>query len=319
MKSILRVCSSFLLLALILPSLASCVKVSKKVAGEKATKFLSENYLPAGYTAKLVDPAKDVVDKNGVFEVNIEISTPQYAQKQMSKVTISHDGRYFAQQGMRDMSKPLIPKQAKPLVQLFVMSACPYGVIAENTIAPAIEALGDKIDFVPFYIINSYPVGPNADKYCTDPNGKYCSMHGTDEAKEDGRQLCIFKNQKNKYWSYLKNFNELCYNSRDLSQGCFERAANMTGVDIEGVNKCFNGPEMATMFDEQKAAMEKYGAEGSPTIIINGEKYNGERSANGFLKAICKGFTKAPKECDQQLVESASANSPMAAGGGCGN
>ena len=79
-----------------------------------------------------------------------------------------------------------VKKNDKPTVELFVMSHCPYGTQIEKGIIPAIEALGDKVDF----------------------NLKFCSyaMHGEQELREELNQYCIQKEQKDKLLPYLKCF-----------------------------------------------------------------------------------------------------------------
>ena len=64
-----------------------------------------------------------------------------------------------------------LPKSDKPVVELFVMSYCPYGTQAEKGILPVLALLGDKIDFklrMVHYI-----------------------LHGEPEDLENKRQLCI--------------------------------------------------------------------------------------------------------------------------------
>ena len=51
-------------------------------------------------------------------------------------------------------------------VELFVMSRCPYGVQAENALFPAIDQMGDAVDF------HLHFIGETAD------DGSLASMHG---------------------------------------------------------------------------------------------------------------------------------------------
>lgn len=100
-------------------------------------------------------------------------------------------------------------KSAKPVVELFVMSYCPYGVRAEENIAPLQELFGSKIDLKIRYIINVN--GETIDKVN--------SLHGITEAKEDARQLAIAKLYPNKLWDYLAEFNRVCYGGGAASSG----------------------------------------------------------------------------------------------------
>lgn len=92
-------------------------------------------------------------------------------------------------------------KSAKPVVELFVMSYCPYGVRAENNIFALQDLFGSKIDLKVRFIVNV-----NGDTI-----SQVQSLHGPKEAKEDARQLAIMQLYSDKYWSYLKEFNNVCY------------------------------------------------------------------------------------------------------------
>ena len=95
--------------------------------------------------------------------------------------------------------------QAKPgVMEIFVMSQCPYGVMAENAVIEAKkngEFPQDKI--VKIRYIVSYD---NA-------NG-FSSMHGSGEWEEDVRQLLIAKYYPSKLWQYLSIRNKDYRSSR---------------------------------------------------------------------------------------------------------
>ena len=46
-----------------------------------------------------------------------------------------------------------------------------------------------------------------------------------------------------------------------------------------------------------------YGVTGSPTIIINGMKFQGDRTPEGYKNGICTGFLNVPSECSQELSQ----------------
>ncbi len=80
-------------------------------------------------------------------------------------------------------------------VELFVMSQCPYGVQAENSIIPVVKKFGKNIDFNLNYIAND-----NGD-------GSFESLHGDAEVKGDIIQLCAKKYDSKKYLDMI-----LCQN-----------------------------------------------------------------------------------------------------------
>jgi hypothetical protein len=56
-----------------------------------------------------------------------------------------------------------------------------------------------------------------------------------------------------------------------------------------------------TNFYAQKADNDKYGVQGSPTLVINGAQISSGRDSAGLLKTICSAFNTAPSECQKQL------------------
>jgi len=200
-----------------------------------------------------------------------------------------------------------IPKSDNPTVQLFTMSYCPYGNQAEDLMAPVVELLGDAVEVEPHYIFyeNYQGGGP---EYCVDDESKYCSMHGVEEANQDLRELCVYKNQRDKYWDFVANANEMC-TVEDI-ETCWLDAAKEAGVDTASVEGCFD--QNALSYAKSEVALtEDLGVQGSPALIINGVKYQGSRSAEAYKTAICDAFSSPPEECDQTLSDE------TGAAGGC--
>ena len=52
--------------------------------------------------------------------------------------------------------------------------------------------------------------------------------------------------------------------------------------------------------------MEKYGVQGSPTLVINGEVVQTGRDSASLLQTICSAFNEQPEACQTEL----SATSP---------
>jgi hypothetical protein len=79
-------------------------------------------------------------------------------------------------------------KTEKPVVELFVMSYCPFGTQIERGILPALNTLKNKIDFQLKFV--DY------------------AMHGTKELTENLTQYCIQKNEPEKLNNYINCFLE---------------------------------------------------------------------------------------------------------------
>lgn len=196
------------------------------------------------------------------------------------------------------------PDKEKPEVNLFVMSFCPYGIQAENYMKPAVDLLGEKIDIKIRFIANIQ-------------NDNVVSLHGANEAMEDRRQLCIMKYYDQKtYWNYLIEIDNNCssvYSDANALETCWKNAANKFNIDTAKIDACSKGSESIDMLKADEQLAQKYGVSGSPTLIINGEQYSGDRGSEAFKQAICSGFSSKPSECSQTLSES-STSTPTSCG-----
>ena len=54
-------------------------------------------------------------------------------------------------------------------------------------------------------------------------------------------------------------------------------------------------------FKVYDAENKKYGVQGSPTLVINGEQADTGRDAQSLLAAICSAFDDKPAECKTDL------------------
>jgi hypothetical protein len=62
-----------------------------------------------------------------------------------------------------------------------------------------------------------------------------------------------------------------------------------------------------------KEDVEKYGVQGSPTLVINGETVQAGRDSASILAAICSAFNEPPAACKTEL-----SSTPPAPGFGTG-
>ncbi len=182
------------------------------------------------------------------------------------------------------------PKSDKPVVELFVMSHCPYGTMAEKGIIPAVKALGDKIDFKIRFV--------------------YYAMHGEKEVYEQLNQYCIQKDQPEKYISYLEAF---------LADSDSANAMTVAGIDQTSLNECAAAVDAEfgitasfedkssylsgsyPLFNTDKTLNAQYGVQGSPTLVINGAQVSSGRDSASYLAAICSAFNTTPEECTLEL------------------
>ncbi len=194
-----------------------------------------------------------------------------------------------------------VAKLDKPNFKLFYMSYCPYGQQAFKSVAQVAELFGNKVEIEPHFVIyENYRGG--GDDYCIG-DGKLCSMHGIAELNENIREACVYKYDKNKFWDYT-----LCImNSCQLSNvgECWETCADEYSIDKDKINTCLD-EEGISLMTAERTLDAKYGATGSPTLILNEEKYTGGRAAEDMKTSICCGFKDVPSECSESLADTAS-------------
>ncbi|MGC8812154.1 MAG: DsbA family protein [Candidatus Aenigmatarchaeota archaeon] len=277
--------------------------LSPEEAAKKAIDYINKNLVSQGTSASLVS----VEDIGSVYKVITSYQgsrIPVYISKDGSMLFLSafNTSESLVQTPTQTQEFDA-PDKEKPEVNLFVMSFCPYGVQAENLMKPVFDLLGTKADIKVHFIVN---VGG-------DTIDSVDSLHGANEAKEDARQACIMKYYTQKtYWNYLIEFNSNCYSlyrdDKKLDE-CWKKTAQKFGIDVDKIEKCAYGSEGVALLKADEQLTNQYGVTGSPTLIINGARYSGERSSEAFKKAICSGFITQPSECSQNITVSSSTSS----------
>ncbi|MEM4366917.1 MAG: hypothetical protein QW035_02185 [Candidatus Anstonellales archaeon] len=241
------------------------------------------------------------LNQEGLIEASVKEATTG------QEITFYFTQKYnFVPQGPVNLKEVLdqikqqfvIPTAEKPVVKLFIMSYCPYGNIAENAIKDVILLLDNKIDFEPVYIISG-------------SNGNYQSLHGVNELNQDIREKLIYKEYGSKVWmEYVYAVNAQC--SLDTIETCWKEVADSMGIDSSKIQQRYDS-EFNAIADEEVQKTISYQVTGSPTLLINGKPYNGQRSASAYLEGICSGFNNPPSECSAELSGATSAPS-----GSCG-
>ncbi len=273
--------------------------LTPEAAKAKTEEFINKNLLSPGTTAVV----EQITEENGLYKVSVKLSNGQQIDSYISKdgtkffpqvMDVAEVEKQTVQSGNQERAAEAtrnaeIPKTDKPKVELFVMSHCPYGIQIEKGIIPAIETLGNKIDF----------------------SLKFCdyAMHGEKELQEQLAQYCIQKNEPAKLLGYLK-----CFLKAGDSAGCLKTA----GVNSAKLNSCVTDADKQHKvtekfkdqaswggkfppFDIHKDDNKKYGVQGSPTLVINGVQSGSARDSSSLLKSICSGFSNTPAECQKSL------------------
>jgi glutaredoxin len=268
-------------------SLTGLISLSGQQVGEKVVNYINQNLVEPGSSAKLVS----VKDTGSVFEI-----ITSYKGNSIT-VYASKDGTYLFLQGYNmaqttATTQPAqeIPKKDKPEVELYVMSFCPYGNRAENTMLPVYNLLKDKVDWKIYYIVS---ISGNT----------ISSLHGQPEVEEDEREACVLTEYGlDKWWNFTIYVNSNCGGNGT----CWEEAANHAGLDVNKITDCVNKKGLDLM-KASESATNRAGVTGSPTLFINGVMsravYQYENS-EAYKQAICQAFTSLPSECSEVLKSS---------------
>jgi glutaredoxin len=268
-------------------------------AEEIAKDFIDKNLMVGqedGYEIK------EIVEENGLYKLTVDIQGNEiisYMTKNASTFFPSAmdmtGEKGEAEQTAQEPEE--IPQSDNPTVQLYTMSFCPYGTQAMETMQPVVELLGDAVDIEPHYIFYDNYQGGGSD-YCLDEESKYCAMHGINEANQNIRELCVYNNQNDKYWDFVLEVIDSC-NSEDIEE-CWETAAQSAGINVSSVKGCFEENKLAYAADEVDLTTE-FNVSGSPTLLINGARFSGDRTPDAYKEAICGAFNEAPEACETEL------------------
>lgn len=284
--------------------------LTESEAKTKVEEFINKNLMQGGMKASIAP----VVRENGMFNVMVEIG--EGAQKQEITSYLSADGLKFFPNVMdiaeiegkmanqvAAEAEPAkeIPKTQKPKVDLYVMSFCPFGNKAEDTLKSAYELLKNKVDFNFYYIVNS-------------EGDAIQSLHGEKEVLQNEREACVLRDYgKDKWMNFVGYVNTNC----GSDGACWEAGAKSLGISTAKVTTCVNVSGVALMKANEKKSTEAK-ASGSPTMLINGVETKivyQYGNPEEYKKAICAAFEKEPAECSKVL----SSATTTSTGGSCTN
>lgn len=197
-------------------------------------------------------------------------------------------------------------KESKVLVELYVMSLCPFGVQAENALFPALTAYPDLAE-LKLGFIGGKAEGP-------DGNIQFSSLHGQPEVEENIRQLCARDLFPGKWMAYVLERN------KDYKAADWRPPAEKAGLDPKTLDACAKGPGIKNYILNLALASEKK-AGSSPTIYIDGEPYGGPRTREGFEWSLCSAAkargARLTASCEK-ILAGAKPAAGAGSGGDCG-
>lgn len=189
-------------------------------------------------------------------------------------------------------------EERKNTVDVFVMSQCPFGVRAVDSMKEVLDNFKGKVNFDVHYIADKTDAG-------------FSALHGQPEVDENIRQLCAKKyySKNNKYLDYIWCRNK-DYRSNEW-KGCATG-----GISAEKIEKCWQGGEGAKLLEEDIKIAKALDISGSPTWLANNRHKFSGIEAEQIKQSICQ-HNQGLVNCDKKLSTSAQAGGAPAPAGSC--
>jgi len=226
--------------------------------------------------------------------------------------------RYLLQQGddylLRTGGVKMIDREAEPNnLKLFIMSQCPYGTMAQETLKEVAEAM-PELDWEIYFIASK------------SESGSFDSLHGQPEVDEDIRQVCILHYEKDKYLEYAEEYKkeyDACGEEMMETQDYAVYEACLANIDSSAAMKeadintaqillCEKGIEGLELFSENIALANILQIGSSPTFLLNNNIKGGGYTADDLKESICS-VNPEIDGCEKTLSE----NRVAASGGQC--
>ena len=184
-------------------------------------------------------------------------------------------------------------KSDKPELGAYIVSQCPFGLQMQRVLADVIKSAPSLAGNIKVRYIGSIS------------DGKVISMHGDKEAQENLKQICIRDEQASKYWDYIS-----CY----MKAGDADRCLTSTGIDKNKLSGCTTDSNRGLVYAKEDFDLSsKYEIQGSPTLILDGQKISefnfGGRTSESIKNLICCGSKTQPSVCSQRLNTASAASS----------
>lgn len=188
-------------------------------------------------------------------------------------------------------------KEEKNTLELFVMSQCPYGVLALNAMKEVLDNFGAGLKFKVHFIANG-----------TAAEG-FTALHGQPEVDENIRELCAIKHyaKDHKYMDYI-----WCRN-KNIRSTEWESCTGSNGIATAKIQSCFDKEGKKLHEDDIKVG-NSLGIGASPTWLVNGRHKFSGIDAETIRKNICE-HNPGLKGCENKL---SSDRAQVPEGAGCG-
>ncbi len=153
----------------------------------------------------------------------------------------------------------------KPVLNLYVMSHCPFGIRAEDTIIGVMAHFDNGLALHIRYIVGK-------------EDNNFTSLHGPPELDEDLHQIAIQELHSGRFYTYL-----LCYNSTMDRDRCLKD----NNIDKAEIDAFVKSGKAEKILDADYNETEKLHILASPTLYINDSKYSDPMQPEHILRAVC--------------------------------
>ena len=166
---------------------------------------------------------------------------------------------------------PVCREEIRNHLQLFLMSQCPYGVVAQRSLTPLLANFGEGLGLELHYIVSE------------DETGEFHSLHGPEELEENERQLCAAKlyPAKRHYMDYIR-----CRIDQDEGDD-WRTCTGSNGIDTELLADCV-AKDGERLLREDVALTRALSFRASPTWLVNNRHEVHGLSPEAIRKAVCQ-------------------------------
>lgn len=154
-------------------------------------------------------------------------------------------------------------------LDLFIMSHCPYGILALNALKALDKAFGKGITLKLHYIVTQ------------EEGGGFQSLHGSEEVEEDLRQICAAQVSPEHYLEYI-----WCRN-RDISYGEWKTCAVVATIEPASIEACVASGSAHQRLREDAQLCEALNIAASPTWIAHNNQAFNAISADAVQGTLC--------------------------------
>lgn len=280
--------------------------VAKDKIAAKALDYINKNLLSNGQTATLVSASVE----GGVVKLKIKVNNSEFdsyvtkdgkllfpqafdMDKKTEDTTASNSASSAPTEEQIKQTCKTLPKNDKPVLDAYIVSKCPYGLQMQRILADVAANAPALAQNIMVRYIGSIS------------NGNISSMHGTAEAQENLRQICIRDEQRSKYWNYIS-----CH----IKAGDVDSCLASAGIDTNKLATCISDKNRGLAYAKEDFDLNtQYGVQGSPTLILDGKEISefnfGGRTSDALKTMICCAYNSQPGICSTKLNTSNAASS----------